>query len=278
MGMTMVITDKDFSRNGFKSNETIPIYNSDMLEGVFYNVVKTNVTYTPRPLEEGEESQVNPYNGHDYVEIGGLKWATKNVGANSITDAGLYFRWGDTQGYTPAQCINGDFTINYKYYDGENWAPTSEFSTNYPNYGDSMLSSDDPATVLMGSGWRTPSDQEWLSLTDNADVTFTVNYNNSNIPGYIFTDKLDNTKVLFLPALYAYDGFTSDPPFPYSTTDIDYNTHYWTSLQTGEGDGYAQYFYPQAGENDNEYEVIYDSEALYPVSIYYGLPIRAVTD
>ena len=52
----MVITDKDFSRNGFKSNETIPIYNSDMLEGVFYNVVKTNVTYTPRPLEEGEES------------------------------------------------------------------------------------------------------------------------------------------------------------------------------------------------------------------------------
>ena len=30
-------------------------------------------------------------NGHDYVEIGGIKWATMNIGANSVTDTGLYF-------------------------------------------------------------------------------------------------------------------------------------------------------------------------------------------
>ena len=50
----------------------------------------------------------DPYKGHDYVEIGGLKWATMNVGANNITDAGLYFQWGDTQGYTAAQVGSGE--------------------------------------------------------------------------------------------------------------------------------------------------------------------------
>jgi hypothetical protein len=66
---------------------------------------------------------VDPYNGHAYVEIGGLKWATMNVGANSITDYGLYFQWGDTQGYTASQVGSGEgqkaFTwADYKYGNG----------------------------------------------------------------------------------------------------------------------------------------------------------------
>lgn len=47
-------------------------------------------------------------NGHDYVEIGGIKWATMNIGANSVTDTGLYFQWGDTQGYAADQIGNGE--------------------------------------------------------------------------------------------------------------------------------------------------------------------------
>lgn len=34
---------------------------------------------------------IDPYCGHEYVEIGGVKWATMNVGASSITDTGQYF-------------------------------------------------------------------------------------------------------------------------------------------------------------------------------------------
>ncbi len=37
-----------------------------------------------------------PTPSHDFVEIGGKKWATMNIGAESITDTGLYFQWGDT--------------------------------------------------------------------------------------------------------------------------------------------------------------------------------------
>ena len=43
------------------------------------------------------------YGGHEYVEIAGLKWATMNIGATSVTDYGLYFQWGDANGYTSEQ-------------------------------------------------------------------------------------------------------------------------------------------------------------------------------
>ena len=33
-------------------------------------------------------------NGHEYVEIGGIKWATMNVGASSETDYGNYYQYG----------------------------------------------------------------------------------------------------------------------------------------------------------------------------------------
>ena len=52
--------------------------------------------------------------GYEYVEIGGLKWATCNVGAEKETDWGLYFAWGETVGYKDAN--EKDFTWdNYKF-------------------------------------------------------------------------------------------------------------------------------------------------------------------
>ena len=43
---------------------------------------------------------------HEYVDLGlpsGTLWATCNIGANSPEEAGLYFAWGETQGYTAEQ-------------------------------------------------------------------------------------------------------------------------------------------------------------------------------
>ena len=50
-------------------------------------------------------------NSYDYVDLGlpsGLLWATKNIGANTEEEAGLYFQWGDTQGYTAEQVGVGE--------------------------------------------------------------------------------------------------------------------------------------------------------------------------
>jgi hypothetical protein len=52
-----------------------------------------------------------------YVEIGGIKWSTMNIGASTETDTGLYFQWGDIQGYTASQVgTDKEFTWeSYKY-------------------------------------------------------------------------------------------------------------------------------------------------------------------
>ena len=45
-------------------------------------------------------------NGHACVDLGlpsGTLWATCNVGASKPSDYGLYFQWGDTNGYDFSQ-------------------------------------------------------------------------------------------------------------------------------------------------------------------------------
>ena len=89
-----------------------------------YNAAKFGLDY-PNVSVVNEEPykpifRRTPY---DYVEIGGIKWATMNVGATGITDYGLYFQWGDTQGYTRSQIGSGEGKkyfgwADYKYCSG----------------------------------------------------------------------------------------------------------------------------------------------------------------
>ena len=83
----------------------------------------------------GESHVPDPYGGHEYVEIGGIKWATMNIGANSVTDYGLYFQWGDTQGYTASQVGSGEGQkyfgwADYKYGNGTS-SPDATGMTKY---------------------------------------------------------------------------------------------------------------------------------------------------
>ena len=158
-------------------------------------------------LKEGNKknkfsSQYNDYltNGHDYVEIGGVKWATKNIGAKSETDAGLYFQWGDTQGYTAKQVgfIKGrkDFT-EYDYKFG-----TDPFSKYNKIDGKTVLDAcDDAAHVHMGGAWRIPTMDEFGKLIDATTYEWIENYNDSGVNGMLFTDKNDASKKLFFPAV-----------------------------------------------------------------------------
>jgi hypothetical protein len=167
----------------------------------------------------------------------------------------------------------------YKYYDAPTGQVTNEFNTNYYDavnhiYDGSILDSDDAAKAIMGGNWRIPSKNDWKSLIDNTNISLTTNYNNTNVPGYILTDKSDNTKVLFLPAVETYIGLYDDRhdlSFPYNDADDSYKTNYWTN-QYGEYSetpyGYAQYF--TLWVND---EIDYGPDIM---GIEYGLPIRPV--
>ena len=148
----------------------------------------------------------SPTPTHDYVEIGGLKWATMNIGANSITDTGLYFQWGDTQGYTASQVGNGEgqkyFSwSDYKYGDGSS-SPGESGMTKYNSTdGKTVLeASDDAAQVNWGGSWRMPTTAEFQALGDAVNTAWTADYQGSGVAGMICTDKTDSSKTLFFPA------------------------------------------------------------------------------
>lgn len=145
---------------------------------------------------------VDPTGGHDYVEIGGIKWATVNIGAESATDTGLYFQWGDTQGYTASQVGGGEGQkyfgwADYKYSNEDGSVITKYNSTD----GKTVLeASDDAVTANWGSQWRMPTTAEYAALGSAVNAVWTEDYQGSGVAGMICTDKNDSSKVLFFPA------------------------------------------------------------------------------
>jgi hypothetical protein len=147
-----------------------------------------------------------PTPSHDYVEIGGVKWAAMNVGANSVTDYGLYFQWGDTQGYTAAQVGEGEgqkyFDLeNYKYWTSDTGSGSSGFTKYNSTDSKTVLdASDDAVKAAWGGSWRTPTKDEYVSLGNAVNSVWTADYQGSGVAGLVCTDKTDNSKELFFPA------------------------------------------------------------------------------
>ena len=165
--------------------------------------------------------------GHDYVEIGGIKWATMNLGATDVTDSGMFYQWADIQGYSASEVGNGENQKpfdweDYKYGNGTD-APGNEGMSKY-NDSDGKTNVDvydDPVTSAWGEYWRLPTTEEFATLDSSADAEWTNNFRGSGVPGLIYTDKEDSNKVLFFPAAgYAHEG---------AILDQNYMGRYWSS-------------------------------------------------
>ena len=159
------------------------------------NVSLINEDNSVRYLPELDD----PYNGHEYVEIGGLKWATMNIGASQPSDYGLYFAWGDTQGYTGEQVGSGE---GQKYFGWADYKYNKLHGTRIAKYnetdGKTVLEAvDDAAVANWGGSWRMPTTDEFQALGAAVNTAWTqVN----NVYGILCTDKTDSSKTLFFPA------------------------------------------------------------------------------
>jgi len=146
-----------------------------------------------------KETPTPPTPTHEYVDLGlpsGTLWATMNLGANSITDTGLYYQWGDTQGYTYNEREWEDST--YKWYDAEN----DDYSKYNSTDGKLVLdNSDDAAIAAWGDGWHIPTKAQCVELINEDYVTtaWTTDYQGSGVKGLLITSK-ENGNTLFLPA------------------------------------------------------------------------------
>ena len=127
-----------------------------------------------------KESKSYIIDGYEYVDLGlpsGTLWAKMNVGASSEKDAGLYFAWGETTGYTASQVGTGEgqkaFTRRDYKFDPSGDGKT--FTKYNATDGKTTLDSeDDAANVNMGGDWHMPTNEQIIELfkkTKNGFVT-----------------------------------------------------------------------------------------------------------
>ena len=129
--------------------------------------------------------------GYEYVEIGGLKWATCNIGAENETDGGLYFAWGETKGYKDA---------NKKYFLWDDYELMGEHLLKYSRDDGltTLEACDDAATQNMGRNWRMPTKEDFITLLSSTTKKWTAV---NGVNGRLLTDKADESKKLFFPTV-----------------------------------------------------------------------------
>lgn len=141
--------------------------------------------------------------GHSWIDLGlpsGIKWASANIGANLPHDEGNYYAWGETD-------LKTDFRwATYSHGAGQ------DSLTKY-SLSDGLLSldaADDIVSTAWGGTWRMPTREEWGELQENCVWTWTDDYHQTGIAGYVVTGKSADAQ-LFLPAAGCrYAGMTNE--------------------------------------------------------------------
>ena len=194
---------------------------------------------------------------YEYVDLGlpsGLKWAKCNIGAETETDYGDYFQWGET---TP----DTDYTwATYKHCNGSYTTMTKyNTSTDYgenPDNKTTLESEDDAAIQIMGGNWRMPTSNEFKELFDNTTNVWVTNYNGSGINGRKFTGSNGNS--IFFPT----SGYADGTVVKYR----DSNGYYWSSSLYQDDSSYGLF-------------LIFNSGGVTPQECderYFGMAVRGV--
>ena len=130
---------------------TVTRSDEDILTGGAANKNLRNGKYYSAPVALSDSWQ---------LWAGGPAFRIKNLGAAKITDGGLYYAWGDTQGYYPAENHAFDWsTYKWSYDNAGNYFRKyiSKQTGIYAQFNDGLFfldSSDDAATAALGSPWR----------------------------------------------------------------------------------------------------------------------------
>ncbi len=172
-------------------------------------------------------------NGHRFVDLqlpSGLLWAETNVGAESATDNGDYYAWGETK--TKADYSESAYLYGHSYDNMEKY--------NAADGKQVLEGTDDVAASSWGEPCRMPTCKEFEELKDTANCSWTwvekVSESNDTLRGYGVKSQRNGNSI-FLPAAGARNG-----------THLYLNGsdgNYWTSTLSDDncGDAYTLSFY-----------------------------------
>lgn len=153
-------------------------------------------------------SETYTYDGHECVDLGlrsGTLWATCNIGANSFTEIGDYYSYGEVQ---PKSSYSES---NYTYYDGN------------------LDNEHDAAYVNWGSSWRMPTRSEQEEFLNN---TYSATISINGTKGKMFVGPNGHTIYFPLSGIY-HDDKKDNSNFFWSSTSNNNTNAYSMSI-----DGY----------------------------------------
>ena len=197
---------------------------------------------------------------HEGVQLweNGPLWAKTNIGANSPTEAGYYFWWGDTLGYKwqNSKWVASDGSVSGYSFSAAN-CPTYGHSlaylqsNGYVGEDGNLLPAYDAAATQWGDDWRMPKASELKNLIDLCTWTWATN---NNVAGYTVTGKgLYSGNSIFLPKV-GYGELTN-----LTSTSA---TYIWSSV-VDKGTGTHRMYYSS-------------SKGMGSGPRYYGFSIRPV--
>lgn len=203
-------------------------------------------------------------NGYDFVDLGlpsGTLWATCNVGADKPSDSGLYFQWGDVQGYTFCQVGLGDgqkkFSSDFSDYKWHESGIVDVDNIKFKKYtvgGAALKLEDDAVHTHMGGDWHMPTISQIKELIDNTTSEWTEQ---NGVKGKLLISKSDTSKTIFFPAA----GIAWDGSVRYSGVD----GYVWSSM--------LDVTYVDSGQSLLFYSGYVN---LFSDDRYNGLPVRGI--
>ena len=147
---------------------------------------------------------VKCYIPSDYVDLGlpsGTLWATCNIGAESPEESGEYFAWGETEvkevyNWETYKFCNGTHNSMTKYCTNETYGQVDDLEVLSPE--------DDAATVLWGSDWEMPTEDQFRELINN-EYTSKEKTRKNGVEGIKITSKANGASI-FLPSASLSSG------------------------------------------------------------------------
>lgn len=185
------------------------------------------------------------------VDLGlSVKWAIRNVGADTPEEYGDYYAWGETE-------EKDDYSWEtYKWCNGSGNSMTKYCTNRYYGTVDNKVvldPKDDVARVKWGGSWRMPTWSEFEELLEKCTLKLA---SQKGRKGIVVIGPNGNT--IFLPLAGSRSG----------TTFYSYEARYWSATLH---ESYSNCAY--ALHTDDKY--YYDDYWYY--GRYFGFPVRPVT-
>ena len=205
----------------------------------------------------------------EFVDLGlpsGLLWATCNVGANSPEEYGLYFAWGETEGFTTDDVTNGVRTFNleeYKWCNGT-YSSLTKYNTS-SNYGTVdnkiQLELEDDVVYNNDNSCRLPTYKDLKELKDNTTLTWE---SLNGVRGARLTGTNGNS--IFIPAAGSFSSESGD-----GGANPGYTGYIVASTTQGNGT-------PKYPSRAWSYMVQSTYSSMSYIPRFKGVPLRAVQD